>query len=109
MRECIGCAFVFSGRPDPTWQVKEELAQRLEAMWDELEPTAEQKPYAPKLGYRGCSMKCASDREYTAYGGVVTKKVGKTTESRKDETKRFEKVLLATAPKGILPDNFADI
>jgi hypothetical protein len=108
MGKCVGCAFIFSGRPDPTWRVKEELAQSLEAIWDELEPTAEQEPQRPKLGYRGCSIQCTPDKEYTAYKGIVTKQVGNITESRKDETKRFEELLLATAPKGILPENLSD-
>lgn len=91
------------------WQIQEQQAQKLEAIWDELEEIAEQRPSTPQLGYRGCSMKCAPDREYIAYGGIVTKKVGNITESWKDATKRFERLLLATSPKGLLPDGLIDI
>jgi len=37
MERWMGCAFVFSGRPDPTWQVDEDLVQRLENIWNELD------------------------------------------------------------------------
>jgi len=53
-------------------------------------------------------MRCTTDREYTSYGGVVTKKVGNKIESRKDDQRRFERLLIATAPKGLLPDDLID-
>ena len=109
MEKYLGCAFVFSGRSDPIWQIEEEQAQKLEAIWDELEQTAKQMPPTPQLGYRGCSMKCAPDREYIAYGRIVIKKSGNITENRIDATKHFERLLLATSPKGLLPDGLIDI
>ena len=104
MSECLGRAFIFSGRPDPTWRIEQEQARRLEAVWDELAPFVGQRPAGPPLGYRGCSMVCGLKQEYTAFGGAVTKRVSGVAEVREDPARRFEKLLLATAPKGLLPE-----
>lgn len=104
MEHYVGCAFLFSGRPDPTWEVGEDLARGLEAMWEELEPADGQMPDAPKLGYRGCTLRSGADTEYATYGGVVTRSVGATREHRRDQRRGFEQALLAGAPQGLLPD-----
>ncbi len=57
----------------------------------------------PGLGYRGVSMLCLHDEEYIAFGGHVKKKVGNSVELKKDAEQLFEKLLLSTAPQGILP------
>ncbi|KAB2834765.1 MAG: hypothetical protein F9K48_05675 [Candidatus Brocadia sp.] len=101
-----GGIYIFSGRPDPTWQVEEVIAQRLEELWDLLEPLAGECPFAPPLGYRGCFLRCANDHEWLAYDGVVTLKTGGGCESRKDKDRKFEKLLLSSAPKGIFPISF---
>ena len=105
MERCFGCAFVFSGRPDPIWQVDEDLVQRLKDIWDELEPFIGQESSKPLLGYRGCSLRCTPGKVYSTYEGEVTKKSDNNIERRKDRARRFEKLLIATAPKGLLPDS----
>ncbi len=103
MTQCTARAFVFSGRPDPTWFVEEKQSQRLEAIWNQLKPSAVQTPTRPRLGYRGVSMVCVSNEEYTAFDGHVKRKVGSTVEWKKDKERLFERRLLSTAPQGILP------
>jgi hypothetical protein len=105
-KPCIGGVYIFSGRPDPTWQVEEVIVQRLEEIWDLLEPLADECPSAPPLGYRGCFLRCATGREWFTYGGVVTLKTGGGCESRKNKDRKFEKILLSSAPKGIFPVSF---
>jgi hypothetical protein len=44
-------------------------------------------------------------REWFAYGGVVTLKAGDPPESRQDKNRAFERLVLASAPRGVLPAN----
>jgi hypothetical protein len=103
IKECIGGASIFSGRPDPTWSVGEEVAKKLEKIWGSLEPWTGEHPSAPPLGYRGCFIRCKPDIEWFAYEGVVTLKTPDGSESRIDKGKKFEKLLLSSAPEGLLP------
>ncbi len=59
----IARAYVFSGRPDPTWEVGENLVQRLEGIWRTLSEFHGLATSPPPLGYRGCSLK-HSNLEY---------------------------------------------
>lgn len=103
LKECIGGASIYSGRRDPTWNVGEEVAKKLERIWDSLESWTGEHPTAPPLGYRGCFLRCQTDIEWFAYGGVVTLRTPEGSESRNDRDKNFEKLLLSSAPKGLLP------
>lgn len=102
-KECIGGAFIFSGRPDPVWNVMEEVAKRLEKIWMSLEHWTGGHPSAPPLGYRGCFLRCKPDIEWFAYEGVVMLKTAEEYESRIDKDKNFERLLLSSAPDGLLP------
>ena len=99
----VGGALIFSGRPDPTWVIRETVAKQLEEIWASLASWAGAPPSAPVLGYRGVFLQDARKREWFAYGGVVTLKEDGRYESRRDSRRAFEKLLLASAPKGILP------
>lgn len=103
LQTCIGGALIFSGRPNPTWRVEEIVVRQLERIWSLLEPFQGERPSTPQLGYRGCFLKCKSDLEWLAYGDVVTLKTDDDLESRRDNDRKFEKLLLASAPKGVLP------
>jgi hypothetical protein len=112
-------ASVFSGRPDPVWEVKPALAARLERIWRGLKPSPIEPPPEPALGYRGCFLKGPRGRQWFVFGGVVTlhsprrlksrtKSATKSRsesrhETRLDSAKKFERTLLASAPAGLLP------
>ena len=100
---CIGGAFIFSGRPDPTWEVEEVVLKKLKKIWNGLSEWAGELPSAQLLGYRGCFIRCKSDLEWFAYGGVVTLKTVEGRESRMDKNRNIERLLLDSAPEGILP------
>lgn len=106
-------ASVFSGRPDPVWEVKPSLAARLEKIWFSLKAEKiEPRPY-PTLGYRGCFLRGPRGREWFAFGGVVELRftglsrsrlpASGRSEFRRDPSKKFEQTLLASAPAGLLP------
>jgi hypothetical protein len=96
-------ASVFSGRPDPVWEVKPALGARLEKIWQSLHPSEIEPPFQPALGYRGCFLQGPRGRQWFAFGGVVTLHLARSFESRRDPAKRFERTLLASAPANLLP------
>jgi hypothetical protein len=98
-------ALVFSGRPNPNWRVEEHLAKQLQQTWASLEPCARSVATAPALGYQGVFLRDASGREWLAYGGMVRLKTKKGSQSRRDRSGTFEKLLLASAPAGLLPED----
>jgi hypothetical protein len=96
-------ALVYSGRPDPTWVVPSGAVQELLGLWADLPPGREQHPGPPPLGYRGCLLRAPDGRTWRASGGSVTLEDGLPAEVRADPDRRFERLLLATAPPGTLP------
>jgi len=94
----IGGAYVFSGRPDPTWPIQPNIGETLLAIW-ELLPTTGSAAAAPALGYRGVFVRDPEGRVWTAYRELVTL----AGETRRDDERRFERTVLASAPSGTLP------
>jgi hypothetical protein len=99
----IAGAFVFSGRPDPTWPITAEIAERIEGIWDSLDPWEGPLPSPDALGYRGCFVRDTAGRTWTAFGGAVTQSGNGSSESRRDDARAFELTTLASAPEGTLP------
>jgi hypothetical protein len=102
---CTGTAMVYSGRPDPEWPVSADARRRLEAIWRQLTAaTAAALPAPPPLGYRGCALRCRTGGEWFAYGGVVSHTTAsREVDRRGDPERRFERLLLSTAPERTLP------
>jgi hypothetical protein len=107
--EWTGGALLFSGRPDPTWIVGRRNFKELETLWATLSPWSGPLTSASPLGYRGCFVRCPEMREWFAYGGVVTLKTGGQPESRQDKNRNFERLVLASAPKKLLPEHLANL
>lgn len=108
MNECIARALVFSGRPDPTWKIEEAIVKELQKIWDSLVPMQREPPSAPPLGYRGCLIKCNSDIEWYIYKNLVTLKRSGKTESRDDSCRKFEKLVMSSAPEGLVPSSLIE-
>ena len=98
-------AQIFSGRPDPVWDVRHAVAKKLVEIWDSL-PVANEKaePDSGHLGYRGCFLRDAAQQEWQAFGGVVSLRTKSRVEVRADRVRKFERALIASAPKGVLPE-----
>jgi len=90
---------IFSGRPDPSWRLSKALLEQLENIWKKLRPSAETPPVAPGLGYRGCSVDCGPRGVWHAFGGVVAH----GEEHRADPGRQFERTVLNSSPKGMIP------
>ena len=94
----IAGAYVFSGRPDPTWPIPPNIGEALLAIW-ELLPAVGATAAPPALGYRGVFVHDPEGRIWTAYHDLVT--FG--GETRRDHERRFERAVLSSAPSGTLP------
>ena len=85
-----------------TWEVDDIIVKKLEEIWIKLTECRDKLPSVPLLGYRGCFIRCKNNVEWHVYGCVVTLNDGKKSKSRINH-KKFERLLLSSAPKGLLP------
>ena len=98
-RPCTATACLYSGRPDPQWQVPAAAARDLRRLWQLLQDTESSPPKPPPLGYRGCTLDCGEGARWFAYGGVVAM----DDVCRIDPDRSFERLLLRSAPRGLIP------
>lgn len=106
MEHGTATAFVFSGRPDPVWEISDAELRDLERLWNELPQVAGQVAGdpTPALGYRGCRILWEGREEFLARGGIVTRERRGVVEHRRDAARTFERAVLRTAPQGLLPN-----
>jgi len=103
-RRWVGRASVFSGRPDPEWEVPGDLASELTSLWSRLPAELVHRSEPGGLGYRYCSLSSPDRRRrWVAFDGVVRYESAEGSELRRDEGREFERKLLGSAPKGVLP------
>lgn len=101
-------AFLFSGRPDPVWSIDLSTASRLEAIWNSLPASAASTlAHQPPLGYRGCFLRQSDGTEWSVVAGVITRRSSTGAETRDDPDRKFERLVLATAPANVLPRDLA--
>lgn len=62
---------IFSGRPNPRWQLDEQGAEALRELLSRLATTTDSPPEPPGLGYRGFLLTDETGK-FRAYGGYVT-------------------------------------
>jgi hypothetical protein len=96
---------VFSGRRAPRWALDAPLAQRLEALWEQLPALPGRTPAPPALGYRGVQACDPSGRCWDAYRGVVTS----SGAARRDADRAFERLVIDSAPAGALPPQIREL
>lgn len=97
-------ASLFSGRPDPSWEVDTDAAARLVRQVEQLPPADDLEfPVPPPLGYRGAWLRAPDGREWLGYEGLVVSS-GRIGRGRwLDPERRLEQEILDTAPAGLLP------
>lgn len=101
---CVATVSVYSGRPDPEWPLDAKQIAELRRAWRTLALYSARVPAAPGLGYRGVVVRCPSGEAWHVFGGVVTHHDGRgAADHRRDDARRLEKMLLATAPRGVMP------
>jgi hypothetical protein len=98
-------ALAFSGWPNLAWTMSEHDVGRLMQLWEPMNPSGKTTTNTTALGYRGCSLKGPEKREWVANRGMVTLKYPATSgiqDSRDDQERDFEKLLLLSAQAGVL-------
>jgi hypothetical protein len=93
---------VFSGRPDPIWRIDDELGKRLWRIWARSTPAAKLSPPAPRLGYRGAFVRRPGGERVQALDGLAWQE-GNPPEVRHDLDRHLERLIVASAPEGMLP------
>ena len=98
---------VYSGRPDPSWVPDPRTVRSLMTLWDRLPPAVPPPPRS-NLGYRGALLVAPDGTTWLAAEGTVERSGRGARESRGDESGRFERLLLGSAPSGLLPRALLD-
>jgi len=99
---------IFSGMPNPTWQLTDAEADRFVKQVTAL-PQAPARELAGNLGYRGFIVQCtqgAAPRMVRIQTGTVHVVEGGTTAYARDETRRLERWLLDTGKPHLRPEIF---
>ena len=98
-----GTAYLYSGRPDPSWSLVAASVSELLALIAGA-PPAPVRTVAPALGYRGCVL-ITDEGTWTAFQGrVVVARMGDEEVVLVDQDRAFELALLRSAPAGLIPD-----
>jgi hypothetical protein len=106
--EWTASALVYSGLKDPQWHVPEGVAKKLLAIWEDLPASPNTPPGTARLGYRGVILRSPSGSEWTGFAGSVSLRSNDVVSTRVDQARRFEKTIIASAPKGVLPESKID-
>jgi hypothetical protein len=90
-------AMIFSGRPDPQWDLPEELVVRWQELWAQLPESIMPATQSFRSGYKGCRIRHGADW-LLVNKGIITLHSGGLVLSRLDEGNKLELMLLRSAP-----------
>ena len=100
----VASVMLYSGRPDPEWSLSKENVMRIFDLWESLAVVPDPPEHGSQLGYRGVRVIIADGTEFTAFGGTVLRRIHAQPECRSDPTGGVERLVIASAPPGLLPD-----
>ena len=96
----IVIASIYSGRPDPRWDLSEEQADHFTSLWQQAALSKFEVNIPSKSGYKGIRMH-AGDKLFFIYSETITCIEKEMRTSKKDEQRTIEIFLLNTAPEQI--------
>jgi hypothetical protein len=106
----LASVLIYSGRPDPVWELPSRIADALQEYWKQLPPLVEEQlPPSSLLGYRGCHFMTSEREEWNAFDGVVMRKKNGISEVRYDQKRFFEKMLIKSSPTGMIPNGIIQL
>ncbi len=94
-------ALVFSGRKNPSWEVKSTQLKEAFDFFEAAAMSADHSPAEMLLGYNGLQVEKGNKLWHVVNGRIFYKMDDKTVLIKIDENGRFEKMLLKTAPTEI--------
>jgi hypothetical protein len=99
-QRCIVIALIYSGRPDPNWELSDEQCEHFFSYWNDAKASVNEVKQSTVSGYRGIRI-VTPERSYLIYDEIITcfEKTGRV--SRKDEQRKIEIYFLNSAPKEI--------
>jgi len=92
-----------AGQPDLTWEIGEETMKSFFATWKNLSPHPGGPLPSPQPGYAGCFLRYSSEVEFFMYDGMVTLMTPTQSESRIDQDRKLERLILSFAPPNLPP------
>lgn len=92
---------VFSGRKNPSWEVKADRLKEAFAFFEAAEMSADHSPAEMLLGYNGLQVEKGNKLWHVVNGRIFYKLNDQTVLVKKDEKGSFEKMLLKSAPAEI--------
>ena len=107
--EWTASALVYSGLKDPQWHVPEAVVKKLLAIWEDLPASPNTPPLTARLGYRGVILRSPSGSEWIGFAGSISLRSNNALSTRVDQARCFEKTVIASAPKGVLPESKIDL
>jgi len=94
-------ALVFSGRKNPSWEVKADTLKTAFAAFENAETDVDDGPAVMVLGYNGLQVELGNKLWHVCRGRIFYKLNDKTILVKKDPNKKFENLLLETAPPDV--------
>jgi hypothetical protein len=92
-------AFVFSGRPNPEWELTDKQAHDWMNLWEAAPSSGKEVQRIPRLGYTGCRLQLNEHSYWFIYDSCVSFYDKGMVISKKDVEKKMEFFLLNTAPE----------
>ena len=93
-------ALIYSGRPDPRWDLSEEQRDHFLSMWRQAGNSETEVTIPSVPGYKGIRM-LSPGKQFLIYNGTMTMIENQFRISKKDGQRSIEKFLLNTAPEQI--------
>lgn len=94
-------ALVFSGRKNPSWEVKAETLKTAFAVFEKAETDPNDSPAPIVLGYNGLQLEQGNKLWHVCRERIFYKMNDKTILVKKDKGQQFENLLLETAPPDV--------
>jgi hypothetical protein len=94
-------ALVFSGRKNPSWEVKSEALKAAFTVFENAETDPDDSPAPIMLGYNGLQIEQGNKLWHVCRGRIFFKMNDKTVLVKKDKGQQFENLLLETAPQDV--------
>jgi hypothetical protein len=90
---------------NPAWKIKDKDKQNLIKIWDDMHSNELEDITVHKdIMYSGCQFSSDDGRNWFTYRGMTIMRKDNITEIKKDENRKFEKKLMKTAPKNLIPE-----